>query len=384
MALRENATLQKLDLDVSWSSSTECCLLLEALAKKEDRRLQSLTLRKFPNHHGLLEVCSSVRKCGLDRKVHIEGYAILPGDETMLQACQQVTSVSIRSSHFRLNVGALRKVFHVMTTCYHITSVHVSLYVFDEVTFATLTTYVSESPSIKEIQLDTRFSEFYDSFIANTEAAIKSMSNLFQTLSSNSSITRIQLASIVALGDQDSQVFADAILNNRQLDHLSVIGMNDTSVPVFLDRLLSGFEHSYNLLLLDLSNCDDESNELMHEAQEMVRRNCSLVDRATRFVMGDHSWYCACAFERVSEEPVLVNNVRRKVTASDEAEDMIRRAQRLVRFMNVDTYMRLTGVVKVAVECYVREDGRPQLDRLYYDCWLHIRRFLMIEDVLIP
>ncbi|KAL1470394.1 hypothetical protein MTO96_024330 [Rhipicephalus appendiculatus] len=96
----------------------------------------------------------------------------------------------------------------------------------------------------------------------------------------------------------------------------------------------------------------------MCEALEVVRRNCSLVDRATRFAMGDRSWYCTCAFERVSEEPALVYNVRRKVAASAEAEDMIRRARLLVRFMDIHDYMRLTGVVEARVECNLRDDGR--------------------------
>ncbi|KAH8030117.1 hypothetical protein HPB51_006549 [Rhipicephalus microplus] len=383
MALLANNVLQKLDLDVSWSSSTECCLLLEALSEKEDCHLQSLTLRNFPNHHDLREVCSSIQKCGLNRRVHIDGYATVPRDEGMLAACQQVTSLNVRSRNFRMNVGALRDLFNVMTTCYHVTSLHVSLHVFNEETFAAFTTCVSKSPSVKEILLNTIFPEFYESFRANSQAGVKSMCTLFEALSSNGSITRIQLASSVALNDRYSQALADAVLNNKQLEQLLVRGMNDTSVPVFLNRLVPGLEHNYNLLVLDVPPCDDHHNELMRVAQEMVRRNCSLVDRATRFVMGDHSLYCACAFERISEEPVLVGNVRQKVTSSEEANDMIRHAQRFVRYMDLNTYMRLTGVVKKRVECYDCEDGSLRLDQLYDECWLHIRRFLLIEDVLI-
>ncbi|KAL1470401.1 hypothetical protein MTO96_024336 [Rhipicephalus appendiculatus] len=99
--------------------------------------------------------------------------------------------------------------------------------------------------------------------------------------------------------------------------------------------------------------------------------------------MGERSRYCACAFECVSDEPVLVAIVRRKVNAIEEADNMIRAAQKLVRLMNLHDYMKMTGVVERRVECEACEDGRPQLHQLTYDCWLHIRRHLLIEDVLI-
>ncbi|KAL3222947.1 hypothetical protein MRX96_049887 [Rhipicephalus microplus] len=230
-----------------------------------------------------------------------------------------------------------------MTTCYHVTSLHVSLHVFNEETFAAFTTCVSKSPSVKEILLNTIFPEFYESFRANSQAGVKSMCTLFEALSSNGSITRIQLASSVALNDRYSQALADAVLNNKQLEQLLVRGMNDTSVPVFLNRLVPGLGAQ-----LQLTFCT------VH----------ALLNASPK-------------------EPVLVGNVRQKVTSSEEANDMIRHAQRFVRYMDLNTYMRLTGVVKKRVECYDCEDGSLRLDQLYDECWLHIRRFLLIEDVLI-
>ncbi|KAL1470402.1 hypothetical protein MTO96_024337 [Rhipicephalus appendiculatus] len=352
-ALRENSTLQKLEVVVSWFSSTDCCLLLEALAKGNS--IESVTLYDFRKDNDLVEVCRAVRDCGLDGKVHIKGYDVVLEDAWILPACREVRSVVV-TCHSLRSPDVLCNFFRVAASCHHITSMCVSLYLYDEEAFASLAAYISESLTIDRIVLLIEFSEYDPSFIADDEAAVQSMSNLIAALSSNTSISSMRLFSKASIGVS-------------------------TSTHVFLDRLLLGLQHSYNLLRLELPFCDGPS-ELMREAQELVRRNGSLIDRATRFVMGDQSWYCACAFERVSDEPVLVANVRRKVNAIEEADNLIRGAQKLVRLMNMHDYMKMNGVVERRVECEAREDGRPQLHQLNYDCWLHIRRYLLIEDVL--
>ncbi|KAH6943441.1 hypothetical protein HPB50_021673 [Hyalomma asiaticum] len=100
--------------------------------------------------------------------------------------------------------------------------------------------------------------------------------------------------------------------------------------------------------------------------------------------MGTHHRDFACAFESLSEEPVLLMNVRRKATVSEQAESMVREARNFLRNANLNTYMRLAGVVKRAVRCNYRDDGVTQLDMLHYDCWVHIRRHLKIADVVEP
>ncbi|KAH7944094.1 hypothetical protein HPB52_015474 [Rhipicephalus sanguineus] len=379
--LLENGTLLKLDLEVSWSCSEDCCLLLEALATTNT--LESVTLRNFPNDDdGWRKVRRTVRELGLEQRVRLEGCPVFLKDDSTLSACERVTSIVVCSDDLTQDVPALRNAFHLIATCHYVTSMHVFLYDFDEATFALLSTYISESPTIGEIELKLHFCEGEESFIANREVAVESISNLFAALSSNTSVISMKVFSVIDIGEKDCRVLADAASNNRRLQELSVVGMK-TSVHVFLDRLLLRLEKNYNLLLLQVPLCVKPSDRTL-EAQELVRRNCSLVERATRFATGgDRSWYCACAFERVSEEPVLVNNVRRKlVTTSTQAEDMIRDARQFLRLMNVHDYMALTGVVKARVECNVQKDGRPQLDQLYHDCWLHIRQYLMVGDVV--
>ncbi|KAH6940716.1 hypothetical protein HPB50_005275 [Hyalomma asiaticum] len=79
-ALQENRTLQKLDLDVSWSSSGDCCLLIKELVN--DRNLQSVTLRNFPSEDVLQEVCRTIRECGVEERVLIEDHSAFAEEES--------------------------------------------------------------------------------------------------------------------------------------------------------------------------------------------------------------------------------------------------------------------------------------------------------------
>ncbi|KAK8786797.1 hypothetical protein V5799_023429 [Amblyomma americanum] len=49
----------------------------------------------------------------------------------------------------------------------------------------------------------------------------------------------------------------------------------------------------------------------------------------------------------------------------------------------MDAFMRFTGVVRERVVCHPRGDGLMQLDQLDEDCWKHVRRYLMVEDIRI-
>ncbi|KAL1466740.1 hypothetical protein MTO96_026447 [Rhipicephalus appendiculatus] len=137
-------------------------------------------------------------------------------------------------------------------------------------------------------------------------------------LSSNVGIAVIRLETTIEIGDSGCLALADAALN-RHVHELSVKGVKGTSIPVFLDRLMPQLGDNFNLLLLNIPVCV-KPNDRMREAQDIVRRNCGIADRATRFVMEDLSPCCARAFEIVSEEPVLVHAARRSLSENATAK----------------------------------------------------------------
>ncbi|KAL1466746.1 hypothetical protein MTO96_026453 [Rhipicephalus appendiculatus] len=177
-------------------------------------------------------------------------------------------------------------------------------------------------------------------------------------------------------------MFADyATVNNGLLYELSLKPVS--SPEHFSRRLVPPFSRNYRLLLLEVPVCLKPDPD-MYGAQDVVRRNCGLVERATRFVMGKHDRYGASALELVWEHPKLVENVRSEAALPGDAEatKKIAGVVRLLRRMDMHEFMRMAGVVELRVACDCREeDGSAQLDNLNEYCWQHVRQYLKLTDV---
>ncbi|KAH8036878.1 hypothetical protein HPB51_006147 [Rhipicephalus microplus] len=266
-----------------------------------------------------------------------------------------------------------------MVSWLHFTSLRVYLSTLNDVLLS-LVAYIKEVTTLEEIELLLNVHVPHHEEGAAIEDEDTPISQLCDALSSNVGIAVIRLDTTIEIGDSGCRALADAA-TNRHVHELSVKGVKSTSMPVFLDRLLSRLGDNFNLLLLNIPGCA-KPNDRMREAQDIVRRNCGVVDRATRFVMDDLSPCCARCFELVGEEPVLAHVVRRRF--GEDATAKIREAHRFLRGVDVHTFMRLAGVVQARVECNDREDGRSQLDNLHYDLWLYIRRLLRLDDVVLP
>ncbi|XP_072140287.1 uncharacterized protein [Dermacentor andersoni] len=378
-SVKENDSLQKLDLDVSWSTIENCCLLLGALANKQ--RLQSVTLRNLPDVDRLEEVCSVIRKRGLVHNVSITVYYVEHMDTPTLSDFPEVTAVTVYLPHSE-DAAVVQRFFHRLVASNDISSLHVYVDLLDEIVYASLATYIKGASALKEIRLDI-YVDIDDD--GDDEHLAQSISDICTALCSNLSLTKITLEWSVNLRDEDCQALAGAVFSNGRLRELTLKLAADDNKAAFLRHLLPRFHQSYSLLRLVIPFClKPYANTFA--AQDIVRRNCSLVERATRFVLGDQDPYCACAVELVSEHPKLVDNVRRRAALSDEAAAMalIRRGLRSLRLADVHEFMRLVGVVQERVVCYAREDGVTQFDRLNHECWLHIRRYLIVADVVKP
>ncbi|KAH7978946.1 hypothetical protein HPB49_007523 [Dermacentor silvarum] len=120
----------------------------------------------------------------------------------------------------------------------------------------------------------------------------------------------------------------------------------------------------------------------MNVLVDVARRNRSLVARATRFVLDDdRSFYCASAIEFVSRHPKLAETLQDRAAVGERrAKEMIRSA--LDSISGLEAYMTAVGVAKERVECCPRPAAGIQLDQLNHDCWLHVRQYLKVADVL--
>ncbi|XP_049525166.1 uncharacterized protein LOC125946371 [Dermacentor silvarum] len=127
--------------------------------------------------------------------------------------------------------------------------------------------------------------------------------------------------------------------------------------------------------------------------QAVTLRNHLLIERAIQFTNQDISTENGFDLQRKrgAEALDLVASSYVGPSASADVPQLFfyseqRRNMRnaWLRVQEMDTFMRLTGIVRQNVTCYPEPDGRPQLDRLPRDCWLHIRQYLKVSDVLDP
>ncbi|KAL1486939.1 hypothetical protein MTO96_031151 [Rhipicephalus appendiculatus] len=340
-ALRENDVLRKLVLDVPWSATENCCDLIRELPN--NRCLDELVLSSLPDDGGLSEVCRVIR--------------------------------GVR------HAARLPVTFNVLTTCEHVTSLRVRFHYFNKGIYESLTSYVKASTTLSEIDLVAEV----DDYCEEKEGSMinSSMLDLFEGLSSNYAMTKIAIEWNVRLTEDHARVLAHAVLGNRRLYELSLRVVDEAFSAAILGHLNPGLAQNYSLVRLRLPTCTQRSAQIA-AAQNVVRRNRSLVNRGTRFVMGEHDPYCARAVELVSRHPKLVKNVRREANlpSDGEALDKIAVALRLPCLADIHEFMKLTGVVKERVVCEARPDGRMQLDKLYHDCWLHVRQYLKVSDVV--
>lgn len=119
------------------------------------------------------------------------------------------------------------------------------------------------------------------------------------------------------------------------------------------------------------------------EILEYLRRNQSLLFQAARFVVPPASTAknAAAAFEKVQGSHALVAEVSRLAGLSEaEAAEMVTCRR---RYLDVN-YLAIVGVVKEKVECDRTEggDSAVHIDQMPLDCWLRIRRYLSVEDIL--
>ncbi|KAH6942187.1 hypothetical protein HPB50_001756 [Hyalomma asiaticum] len=379
LALRDNNVLRNLVLDIPWSTTEQCCFLLRKLPS--NHCLENLVLSSLPDDGGLHEVCSIIRQRDFSSRVYIMDHHVGPDDVSTLFACKEATAITVSSKHFSRHTTGLRTTFDVLATCEHITSLSVRCYYFDRDVYASLTLYVKGSSALNELDIVVEVDDLGGKVDDSTLSS--SMLHLFRGLSSNYAITKIALEWNVRLNDDHAHVLADAVLNNRRLCELSLMVIDEDFSAAMLDRLNPGLAQNYSITRLHLPVCKRRSAQVA-EVQNLVQRNSSLVHRGTRFVLGDHDPYCASAVELVSQHPKVIDDVRREanLSAEGDAVDMIADALRLPCLTNMHEYMKLAGVVRERVVCGVRPDGRMQFDQIYDDCWLRIRHFLRVADIV--
>ncbi|KAH7948714.1 hypothetical protein HPB49_001178 [Dermacentor silvarum] len=133
----------------------------------------------------------------------------------------------------------------------------------------------------------------------------------------------------------------------------------------------------------DLGQSEDATHESWFAVMDTARRNASLVSRAAQLLSGRRCDRCCfSALEHVYQHRPLLERLAEVMSFSvSDTVSMVREALRSVQDMH--GFMRVAGVVRDRVVCLPSQDGHMQLDNLNEHCWSLVRRFLLLDDVLI-
>ncbi|XP_077523821.1 uncharacterized protein LOC144134890 [Amblyomma americanum] len=376
-ALENNTALSTLALDLVGLSNNECCAFFHSLAL--NNALKNVHIGYLPGWADIKDVCRIIRESRFAKAVHIEDYVVSARSLSMLPECPELTSLTISClspNDIEFFCGA----FAVLSSCKHVVSLRVCVErrLLSQAQ-AAMAAYVAQAHTLKNITVvvfinlfDREQQQHQDPFVDGI---------LADALASNVSLARIEVKDL-ALSVEKSRVLANAFIKSQNLAELSFAARGCESSDAFLTALGLGIEKNYSLLRVDIPMYKWRYPEV-RVIRNVTARNCSLVARAARFVMGDHSDYNAQAIELVSGHASVLNTVQESAgVEAGQAKEMIRRALRLQCLTGLDEYMKLTGVVKRRVECVRRPCDARQLDELDYECWLHIRKFLIVADVL--
>ncbi|KAH7986076.1 hypothetical protein HPB52_025225 [Rhipicephalus sanguineus] len=142
-------------------------------------------------------------------------------------------------------------------------------------------------------------------------------------------------------------------------------------------------DRNHTLLTADCSDhLDADAARDYLAVQDTTSRNSGVVTRAARFLKASHlDRYVNGALERVLSYPALLTEVAEVFLNINQSELVSLARDRLKGTKSLDGFMRFAGVVKEGVLCHPSDDGRMQLDDLNEDCWMHVRRYLFIDDV---
>ncbi|XP_049513823.1 uncharacterized protein LOC119465758 [Dermacentor silvarum] len=217
--------------------------------------------------------------------------------------------------------------------------------------------------------------------VVDAEGASPCWSVIHESLSRNNSLRYLK-ASVFNYSPQDIEDLADAVKRSQSITGVKFINKTTRNSTIFVRCLSKGIEDNCTLLSVS-SWCSIDTDAAGHwfTICETTRRNAGLVARAARFMKASHlDRYVSGALERVSRYPALLDEVAEQAHIDkSEIVDLVR--DRLKRTESLDGFMRVVGVVRERVICHPPNDGRMQLDDLIEDCWRHVRRYLLIDDV---
>ncbi|KAH7944033.1 hypothetical protein HPB52_014747 [Rhipicephalus sanguineus] len=371
VALTENQTLEELSLSLSWYDAGEWRSFFKALASNAS--LKKVNVNKF-RREDVAEIFRAMRETGVQGRFFVGAVHTFEDTVVAMTECKEVSCIKIDSNIFPGFEPAV-KAPCLMQSWSHVTSLCM---VFDkEISSVTVSSMIAlcitGAMALRALSLTFRIGW------PIWKADHRIQRALVQAMVVNRTMRSLDISGL-CFDETEAQMLANALQSSRTLCEFYFSPDDDESTFSFLRKLSPIVSSNYTVLGLHLHDFWDLGGDFFTVA-DVVRRNNSLVTRATHFVVERRHKYCAAALELVHSTPGLVARVQNSACVDEnEAVQMIRRSLNCI--CELDDFMRLTGVVKDSVACHPRGDGKMQLVDLNRDSWLCIREYLKVSDIL--
>nr|XP_050029955.1 uncharacterized protein LOC126525994 [Dermacentor andersoni] len=374
-AVRSNSVLRTLEIDLGGFGVGECREFFNAVG--DNATLISVIVRRLPAEVEVDGICKTIRDRGLKDRVRIEHHHLTPLDIDTLPRCPEITGVTLNGRHFAGDMTRCKQMIDKLASCPHVTSVRVDTWYFSDSTYKVFTDYVTKATTLRELEVNVAGIPE----ARTDEAHLKIERELMYAVGLNPSLIEVNITGIL-LYNKYCTVLVDAVAAQcGRLTHLRITPantMNPTYANLFMPHLVNRPPRHVRVDFYNYKNSGHAS------LREITARNNNNVSAATRYVLGD--WKCddgARVLELLHDHPSLVRNVRRKAELGTvEADARIARALKRVRRCDLDEYMRLAGVVKRRVVCTKQKGVRLQIADINEYCWLHLRLYLKVADVV--
>ncbi|XP_075724158.1 uncharacterized protein LOC142766818 [Rhipicephalus microplus] len=370
-ALSKNNALEELTMDLSWIEPEECGSLIGALAShKSLRKVTVQTVRDNCVAH----ICRAIRETRVPNRFFLDQQQVSEDTAAKLPECRELSRIRIDYSLSPRESELLHDALSQLPTCGHVKSLHLSMREtnFDSSVKSFIEEYITKTTALTELDL---------CFIANAWTTVeRPQRKLLQALSKNKGIRWLSIRGI-RFDETETDMLVDMLHSSRTLCYLSFFPDDDDLALLLVRKLSANVSRNFTLLRFDVGLFDAGRIGDKFAIDDVVRRNNALVMRAADFVTGTNHKHCAAAAELVRLHPGLVMKVQ-ELKSIDEDEAVSRIKDSLKDIIELDDFMRLSGVVKNGVSCRRRHDGQKQLTDLNFECWLHIRQYLKFDDIL--
>ncbi|XP_050031792.1 uncharacterized protein [Dermacentor andersoni] len=370
-AVIQNDTLEEVGLPLQIFHPSQWATFIMALP--QNGNLKKVHIDAGFNAELLRPVCSMLTTTGSDKRVSIGTYEYR--EDVDLIRCK-----AFRAIHFSPLEpdDYLGVALQLLPNCEHVTVLSIRVDCGNRRLFMALAEYLKSTTVLRELELIVS----YDVQLVEAHGANPGWSVVRESLSRNKSLRKLTLHH-QCLTTRDMEGLADVLKRSRSIRSVFLANETTGGTTAFVRRLSKGIADNCTLLEVDCrARVEAEAVGDWLAVREATLRNSGLVARAARIKKAsDYDRYVTGALERVSRYPALLDEVAVKARI-DKAELTVLVRDRLKRTESMDGFMRAAGVVRERVICHPPpSDDRMQLDDLIEDCWRHLRRYLVMDDV---